>query len=82
MKTFKFLISTLATTAVLTLASVAAQAQSTWEAIQDRGALRIGVTQAPPWFTKDLASGEWTGGLGITLGEQMAAALEVELETV
>ena len=47
MKTFKFLISTLATTAVLTLASVAAQAQSTWEAIQDRGALRIGVTQAP-----------------------------------
>ena len=82
MKTFKFLTSTLVATAVFVLSSIAAQAQSTWDAIQDRGTLRIGVTQAPPWFTKDLASGEWTGGLGITLGEQMAAALEVELETV
>lgn len=59
-----------------------AQAQSTWDAIQERGSLRIGVTQAPPWFTKDIRSGEWTGGLGITLGQKMAEALEVELETV
>ena len=25
-----------------------AQAQSTWDAIQDRGSLRVGATQAPP----------------------------------
>ena len=72
----------MAATAVLALSGVAASAQSTWDAIQDRGTLRIGVTQAPPWFTKDISSGKWTGGLGIALGQQMAAALEVELETV
>jgi len=82
MKLLKTFIGALAATAALSLSSVAASAQSTWEAIQERGTLRIGVTQAPPWFTKDIRSGEWTGGLGITLGQQMAAALEVELETV
>ena len=82
MKLLKMFTGALAATAVFALSSVVAHAQSTWEAIQDRGTLRIGVTQAPPWFTKDISSGEWTGGLGIALGEQMAAALEVELEAV
>lgn len=68
--------------AALTLSTATAHAQSTWDAIQERGTLRIGVTQAPPWFTKDVRTGEWTGGLGITLGQKMAEALEVELETV
>ncbi len=68
--------------AALTLSTAMAHAQSTWDAIQERGTLRIGVTQAPPWFTKDVRTGEWTGGLGITLGQKMAEALEVELETV
>lgn len=78
----KTFTSAVAATALLALSSIAASAQSTWDAIQDRGTLRIGVTQAPPWFTKDISSGEWTGGLGITLGQKMAEALEVDLETV
>ncbi len=75
-----------ATLAILTVAAFSvpqAQAQqSTWNAIQERGTLRIGVTQAPPWFTKDIRTGEWTGGLGISIGEAMAEVLDVELETV
>ena len=77
MNLLKTFTSALAATAVLALSSGAALAQSTWDAIQERGSLRIGVTQAPPWFTKDISSGEWTGGLGITLGKKMAEALEV-----
>jgi len=82
MRTMTHLTRTIVAAAALAVAGTAAVAQSTWDSIQERGTLRIGVTQAPPWFTKDIATGEWTGGLGITLGEQMAAALEVELETV
>ena len=82
MKLIKSFIGTLAATAMLALSGGVATAQSTWDAIQERGTLRIGVTQAPPWFTKDIRSGEWTGGLGVTLGTKMAEALEVELETV
>lgn len=75
-------VSTIAMIAVGSMSATSVVAQSTWEAIQERGTLRIGVTQAPPWFTKDLRTGEWTGGLGITLGKKMAEALEVELEPV
>ncbi len=82
MNLIKSFIGTLAATAMLALSGGVATAQSTWDAIQERGTLRIGVTQAPPWFTKDIRSGEWTGGLGVTLGTKMAEALEVELETV
>ena len=82
MNLLKTIASVVAATAVLALSTVGAMAQSTWDAIQERGTLRIGVTQAPPWFTKDISSGEWTGGLGVTLGQKMAEALEVELETV
>ncbi|MCY3879857.1 MAG: transporter substrate-binding domain-containing protein [Rhodobacteraceae bacterium] len=78
----KRLAGAIAAMAALALTTGAVQAQSTWDAIQERGTLRIGVTQAPPWFTKDIRTGEWTGGLGITLGKKMAEALEVELETV
>ena len=82
MNLLKTIASVVTATAVLALSTVGAMAQSTWDAIQERGTLRIGVTQAPPWFTKDISSGEWTGGLGVTLGQKMAEALEVELETV
>ena len=75
-------VSTIALIAVGSMSATSVVAQSTWEAIQERGTLRIGVTQAPPWFTKDLRTGEWTGGLGITIGKKMAEALEVELEPV
>jgi len=75
-------VSIIAVIAVGSMSATSVVAQSTWEAIQERGTLRIGVTQAPPWFTKDLRTGEWTGGLGITIGKKMAEALEVELEPV
>jgi polar amino acid transport system substrate-binding protein len=59
----------------------AAAQQSTWDAIQARGSLRVGATQAPPWYLKDPQSGEWSG-LGIAVGGAMAETLGVELEVV
>lgn len=59
----------------------AAQETSTWDAIKERGALRVGVTEAPPWFSKNPASGEWAG-LGSAMGKQLAAELGVEFEPV
>lgn len=58
-----------------------AQDQSTWDAIQDRGSLRIGVTQAPPWYFNNPATGDWSG-LGVSIGAAMAETLGVELEPV
>ena len=72
----------MATALTVGLSTQVASAQSTWDAIKERGTMRIGVTQAPPWFTKDIRTGEWTGGLGISIGKAMAEVLEVELEPV
>ncbi len=59
-----------------------AEAQSTWEKIQSTGKLRMGVTQAPPWYSKNPATGEWESGLIVSVGKAMAGELEVELEMV
>ena len=59
---------------------VAAQ-QSTWNAIQERGSLRVGATQAPPWYLKDPQSSA-SSGLGIAVGRAMAETLGVDLEVV
>lgn len=72
----------LAAAVMLTTAPIAAQEKSTWEQIQDTGTLRIGVTQAPPWFSKNPATGEWDSGLGLTIGQKMAETLGVDLEVV
>ena len=61
--------------------SAFAQGKSTWETIKDRGSLRIGVTQAPPWFYKDPAGNEWTG-LGSSIGKAMAKELGVKFDPV
>jgi len=61
---------------------IAARAEGTLEATKKRGTLRVGVTQAPPWFSKDPKTGEWTSGLGISMGRAMAQALGVKMETV
>ncbi|MGJ8533790.1 MAG: transporter substrate-binding domain-containing protein [Alphaproteobacteria bacterium] len=58
-----------------------AQAQSTMDTVQDRGTLRVGVMQAPPWFYKDPAGDEWTG-VGASVGKAMAETLGVEFEPV
>ena len=79
------LVGALALAALALAAPLGASAQSagnTLEQIKQRGTLRIGVTQAPPWFSKDPRSGEWTGGLGVSMGKAMASALGVKLETI
>ena len=74
------IVFTLAT--ILSFGSTAmAEGTSTWDAIQDSGALRIGVTQAPPWFYKNPATNEWSG-LGVSVGSAMAKTMGVELEPV
>ena len=74
------LLTWLAAPAAL-VSAAAAQQPSTWNAIQERGSLRIGATQAPPWHLKDPQSGDWSG-LGIAVGRAMAETLGVELEIV
>ncbi len=61
---------------------LAARAEGTLEATKKRGTFRVGVTQAPPWFSKDPKTGEWTSGLGISMGKAMADKLGVKMETV
>ena len=38
--------------------------------------------QAPPWFSKDPKTGQWSSGLGVSMGKAMAAALGAKIETV
>ena len=59
-----------------------AQAGGTLAQIKQRGSLRVGVTQAPPWYSKDPKSGEWSQGLGVSMGKSMATALGVKFEPV
>lgn len=66
----------------LVFASSGVQAESTWEKIQSSGKLRMGVTQAPPWYSKNLTTGKWDSGLIVSVGEAMAAELGVEMEPV
>ncbi|MCC0022273.1 MAG: transporter substrate-binding domain-containing protein [Nitratireductor sp.] len=54
----------------------------TLEDIKSRGSLRVGVTQAPPWYSKDPSTGEWTSGVGVSAGKAMAEALGVKFEPV
>lgn len=63
-------------------AGTSALAQSTMDKIKESGVLRVGVTQAPPWYSKDIVSGEWTGGLGVSMGKAMAETLGVTFEPV
>ncbi|MEK9968246.1 MAG: transporter substrate-binding domain-containing protein [Ferrovibrio sp.] len=59
-----------------------AQAGGTLTEIKKRGTLRVGVTQAPPWYSKDPKNGEWNSGLGVSMGKAMAAVLGVKFEPV
>lgn len=82
-RTFLRLAATLAVVASMTAlpTDTFAQEKSTWQAIKDRGSLRIGVTQAPPWFFKNPATGDWSG-LGSSIGKAMAKELGVEFAPV
>ena len=46
-------------------------ADGTLAQVKQRGSLRVGVTQAPPWYSKDPKSGDWSSGVGVSLGKQM-----------
>src|SRR5260221_3309675 len=59
-----------------------ARAEGTLEEVKKRGTFRVGVTQAPPCFSKDPKTGEWSSGLGISMGKAMAEKLGVKMETV
>jgi polar amino acid transport system substrate-binding protein len=67
--------------AAAALPPLASQA-GTLEETKKRGTFRVGVTQAPPWFSKDPKTGQWSSGLGISMGKAMADALGAKLETV
>ncbi len=79
-------LCTVFSAAALALAGLAAtlpaSAAGSLDAIKERGALRVGVTQAPPWYSKDLASGDWTSGVGVSAGMAMAQELDVSFEPV
>jgi len=77
---FRSLIA--AAAALMMSTAVSAQETSTWDTILESGKLRMGVTQAPPWYSKNPASGEWDSGLIVSVGKSMAEELEVELEMV
>lgn len=69
--------------AVLSAAVTAgAQEKSTWDTILETKTLRMGVTQAPPWYSKNPATGEWDSGLIVSIGKAMADELGVQLEPV
>ncbi len=59
-----------------------ARAEGTLEEVKKRGTLRVGVTQAPPWYSKDPNSGDWSSGLGVFMGRAMAQSLGVKFEPV
>jgi polar amino acid transport system substrate-binding protein len=71
-----------AAAATLLATPALAQEQSTWDQIQETKTLRMGVLQAPPWFSKNPATGTWDSGLGVTIGENMAKVLGAEIEFV
>lgn len=75
-------LAAIAATLTLGLSPAMAQDQSTWDQIKTTGKLRMGVLQAPPWWSKNPATGEWDSGLAVTIGQNMAAVLGVELESV
>ncbi|MGE0313652.1 MAG: transporter substrate-binding domain-containing protein [Lautropia sp.] len=68
--------------AVLAPSTASAQSDGTLDQVKKRGSLRVGVTQAPPWYSKDPATGQWTKGVGVALGRAMAADLGVKFEPV
>ena len=78
---YKLLCLTVVSVIILAMSGHAMAADSTWDKIQKEKALRIGVVQAPPWFLKDPATGNWSG-FGYSVGKAMAETLGVDLVPV
>ncbi len=65
----------------LIVALTTGMANADIQEIKDRGTLRIGVAEGPPYQYPDPVSGEWVG-MNIDLANQVAAIMGVELEIV
>ncbi len=65
----------------MAVASGAAMAQGLIKEIMDRGTLRIGVAESPPYQFPDTMSGEYVG-LNIDLAKEVAEIMGVKLEIV
>jgi polar amino acid transport system substrate-binding protein len=75
-------VATLAGGAAWAATGVAFAQDNTLQQIRKRGSLRVGVTQAPPWYSKDPKTGTWNAGLGVSMGQDMASKLGVKFEPV
>ena len=65
----------------MTNAAIAQGDESTWERIQRTGEIRFAVFNYPPYFVKDLSSGDWGGAL-VEMARDAAGELKVELVPV
>ena len=80
-RSFGFIAAGSLLTAGLPMVALA-QTAGTLDEVKKRGSLRVGVTQAPPWYSKELATGEWSSGVGVAMGKAMATKLGVKFEPV
>lgn len=55
--------------------------ESTWERIQRTGEIRMAVFHYPPYFVRDLSSGEWDGAL-VAMAQNAADELKIDLVPV
>jgi polar amino acid transport system substrate-binding protein len=78
----RMMLTTAIAATMMGVGTTAYAQDSTLQKVRDSGVLRVGVTQAPPWYSKDIISGEWTGGLGVSMGKAMAVSLGVTFEPV
>lgn len=61
--------------------AVAQQGESTWEQIKRTGEIRMAVFNYPPYFVKNLSSGDWDGAL-IDMVRDVAKELKVKFTPV
>ncbi len=66
---------------VMSGVSASAKDLSTWEMIQKRGSIRLGVIQTKPHFIKNPITGAWSG-FCVAMTQEIADVMGVELEFV
>jgi polar amino acid transport system substrate-binding protein len=81
-KTFKAVATaTLLTFGIASASHAQDKAESTWERIHRTGEIRFAVFNYPPYFVKDLKTGEWGGAL-VDMAQNAADELKVKLVPV
>ena len=74
-------IALAAAASIGTLSQATAQEANEFQRIVDARLVRVGAVQAPPWYEKDLAGGNW-GGLVPDVMEAMFSKIGVKIEYV